>query len=51
MDTKYGRGEGIQGLRRLIKTGDYNSITRTNGSRETISKIPMEIIEKYLNTI
>lgn len=51
MDSKYGTGIGIKQLQNYLETNNLNNITRTDGARDMIQKIPIEHIQKYLSNL
>ena len=44
MDSKYGYGAGAHSINEYLRTRDLNRITRTNGARDLIATIPLEIL-------
>lgn len=41
-------GQGIAALRKVVESGNYNSITRNANARTLIEKIPISDIERYI---
>ena len=48
VESKYGKGKGIEALETYIKTGNKDVLTRTNNARSIIETISTEEIEKFI---
>ena len=48
MDLKYGVGEWKHYFTGYVTTGNINLITRTDGARDMMSEIPLDMIMKYV---
>ena len=49
MDQNYGVGKGIERLKKVVQTGNYENITRKNGARDIVKGLSMETIQEYIN--
>lgn len=51
MANKYGNAEAVGRINHLIKTGDYNIITRDANARSIAQAIPLDVLQNFMGQI